>query len=131
MLQQQKDPSQSQKIDVTFTCDVKGRTMQQTIAIVSAGVVTLPDGTTFQLESQRGRAWLELTMSFRFVSALGYKPFTARRQPQNSLWYWYGYRKINRSPKKKYIGVNLPEVLTTKRLEEVARELTDLETCQS
>jgi|GEM_PF-4788664 len=125
---QQKESSQSQESGVTFTRDARGRTMQQTIAIVSAGAVTLPDGTIFQLDSEQGRDWLQSVPSFRFVPSLGHKPFTARRQPQNALWYWYGCRKMGgKSPKKKYIGVNTPEVITITRLEEVARELTDLE----
>lgn len=105
--------------------------MRQTIAIVSAGLVTLPDGTNFQLDSRRGQEWLLSTMSFRFVSTLGYKPFTARRQPQNALWYWYGYRKVGKNPRKKYIGIASLEVITTGKLEEVARKLTYLEPYQS
>jgi len=131
MLQQQKDLSQLQEKGVTFTRDARGRVMPQTIPIVSAGVVTRLDGTTFQLDSDQGREWLLSTMSFRFVSTLGYKPFTARRQPQCNNWHWYGSRKIGKNPRKKYIGVHSPDVITISKLEEVARELTDLETYQS
>ena len=131
MSQQHKHLLQPQALRAVFTRDAKGRTMKQTIAIVSATSVTLPDGTNFQLNSERGREWLLSTMSFRFVSTLGHKPFTARRQPQNDLWYWYGYRKIGKNPKKRYIGIASPEVITIARLEEVARKLTYLESYQS
>lgn len=131
MSQQQQHPSPPQGLSTALARDAKGRAMRQTIAIVSAGLVTLPDGTTFQLDSEQGREWLLSIMSFRFVSALGYKPLTARRQLQNALWYWYGYRKVGKSPRKKYIGIALPEVIIIARLEEVAKKLTYLEPYQS
>jgi len=102
---------------------------QLKLAIASKSNVELPDGTTFNLDSQKGREWLEAVVSFRFQSCQGYKSFTARRQkqPRCKKWHWYGSRKIKQTPRKKYIGIASPDVITIARLEEIAKYLTDLE----
>jgi len=98
---------------------------QQSIPAVSQGVVKLPDGRAFNLESTEGAEWLDSATSFRFESSRGSKPFTARRQETRGIGYWYGSRKVEGRVHKKYIGK--AEGLSIARLEEVAEGLTNVE----
>lgn len=45
---------------------------QQSIPAVSQGVVKLPDGRGFNLESTEGTEWLDSATSFRFESSRGH-----------------------------------------------------------
>ena len=124
MLHQQKEPALLEA-DRAVTRDERGRVKRQSIAIVSGGLVTLPDEEIFRFDSPQGKKWFETVVSFRFESSLGHSSFTARKQESNRLFYWYGTRKTDNKVKRKYIGTDSSKIVTIQRLEKVAEELND------
>jgi chromosome segregation ATPase len=76
------------------------------------------EGKVFELDSQKGSAWVESIRSFRFEPSGNSKAYTVRREPSG---YWYGCRKVAGKVRKKYIG-KTSEVSTAK-LEEIAEAL--------
>jgi len=87
------------------------------IPSVMQGLIKTEDGKVFELDSPKGRAWVETIGSFRFEPAEG-KPYTVRKEASG---YWYGCRKVAGKVRKKYIGKS-SEVGVVK-LEEIAESL--------
>lgn len=94
---------------------------KQPIASISNGLVELESGAVFELDSQKGSAWLESTASFRFIPSSSNAPYTARKESGKGGDYWYGYRKVAGKLHKKYVGKTSD--LNTAKLEEVAEAL--------
>ena len=91
-----------------------------TIPSVVQGIIELEDGKVFELDSVRGRKWLESVGSFRYVPRGDGKAYTVRKEPSG---YWYGCRKIAGTVRKKYIGKNSD--VTTAKLEDITEALED------
>ena len=91
------------------------------IPSVTQGTIELEDGKVFELDSPRGKTWLESIGSFRFEPSGANKPYTVRKESGKGGDYWYGYRKQNRKLHKKYIGKS--SEVNTAKLEEIAEAL--------
>ena len=92
-----------------------------TIPSVMHGLIETENGKVFELDSARGKVWLESALSFRFEPAGDNKPYTVRKESGKGGDYWYGYRKQNGRLHKKYIGKS--SELSTAKLEEIAEAL--------
>jgi len=91
------------------------------IPSVVQGLVWLDENNRFNLDSTKGRAWLESVSSFRFQPKPGKKPYTVRKESGKGGDYWYGYRKQDGKLHKKYIGKS--SEISTAKLEEIAEAL--------
>ena len=107
---------------------------KQSIPVVRNGTIEFSSGESFLLESDEGKAWLDMIdktdpsgkqkgLSFRYEPVGECGAFTARNQPVKDVSYWYGSRKVQGEVRKKYIGKL--ENVTIENLEEVAQKLSE------
>lgn len=91
------------------------------IPSVVQGTIKIEDGKVFELDSPRGKTWLESIGSFRFEPSGANKPYTVRKESGKGGDYWYGYRKVAGRLHKKYIGKS--SELSVVKLEGIAEAL--------
>jgi hypothetical protein len=92
---------------------------------VSAGIMELPDGYCFEVDSHEWWEWVksDKAESFRFECDHGVKGYRARKEviKSRSGSFWYAYKRIDGKLRKRYLGKS--EELSLGRLESVAYDL--------
>lgn len=92
---------------------------------VTAGIMELPSGKCFAVNSQQWWSWLNSddAESFRFECDFGVKGYRARREEikARSGSFWYAYKRVEGKLRKRYLGKS--EELSLERLESVAYDL--------
>lgn len=92
---------------------------------ISAGIMELPTGKCFEVNSQEWWAWVnsDEAESFRFECDFGVKGYRARKEEikARSGSFWYAYKRVEGKLRKRYLGKS--NELSLERLESVAYDL--------
>lgn len=92
---------------------------------VTAGIMELPSGKRFVVNSQEWWAWVnsDEAESFRFECDFGVKGYRARKEEikTRSGSFWYAYKRVEGKLRKRYLGKS--NELSLERLESVAYDL--------